>query len=157
MRPLLLLLVVLSRAVMLAQPASSPLSDWSRLQNLTPGSRIVITDNRGPLLNVLANRRYPCSVESITEDGIQCATFIGGFWVGRSVIREVHLPDGGKTILRGMAIGTAAGAGLAAIPHDGTTSDAGSRAALGGIFGFFFGWFIASLFHPVGHLLYQQI
>ena len=143
---------------MLAQPASLPLSDWTRLQNLTPGSRIVITDERGPLLNLLANRRYPCSVESVTEDGIECGTFIGGFWVDRSAIRQVNLPDGGKTILRGMAIGTAAGAGLAAIPQNGNTIDAGSRAAYGGFLGFFMGWFIAAVFfHPVGHLLYQQI
>ena len=158
MRTLILVLFLLSRAAMLAQsqshPQALPMTDWSRVETLAPGTHIVITNDLRFPLGPFSSRKASCTLDIVTPDGLGCASIMGTVWFSRAGIAQVHLTDHGKGVLIGSAIGAAIGATIT-IPNSDATN-AGSRALYGGLLGLFLGLIIALGIHPAGQLLYDQ-
>ncbi len=141
MRMVLVLMLLLSSASLLAQS-----SDWSNVEAVAPGTRLIIT----------THRRLACVVDGVSEGGIACAFNSRTFWIDRSRINQVHLHRTGKGVLIATTVGAAAGGSLAAVA-DGDPIEKGTRVLAGGALGGFVGFLVGHSFdRSDGQLLYRR-
>ena len=80
--------------------ASSTHADWSRVQALKPGTKVLLD---------ASTRHGSCTILVVTADDLTCSSGIQPH-VLRANIRAIKLPHRGRSVLIGAAAGGAAGA-----------------------------------------------
>src|SRR5260370_7639101 len=102
-------------ALLFGSNAQAQSGDWQAVQNLKPGSYILVK----------AQHRYRCSVEAATNEGLICqghlprSLRVSTLIISRSEIRELRMlphPNQAKDALIGAGIGAGAAALLARTP-----------------------------------------
>jgi hypothetical protein len=138
-------------ALLFESSAHAQTGDWQAVENLRTSSYILVK----------TQRRYRCSVESVTEDNLICVTHLPRssrlfvLTIPRSEIREVRLlphPDQAEDARIGAVIGAGAGAIANA---SATTGPRGANALFGGLAGAGLGALIGA-FVPVFQVAFQR-
>jgi hypothetical protein len=131
--------------------AQAQTGDWQAVQNLKPGSRILVK----------AQHRYLCSMEGATDDELVCeghqprSLRLSTLTIPRSEIQEVRMlpqPNQAKDAWIGAAIG--AGAGATAAASNSRTSR-GANAFFGALAGAGFGALVGAMV-PVFQVIFRH-
>ncbi len=138
-------------ALLFGSNAQAQSGDWQAVQNLKPGSYILVK----------AQHRYRCSVEAATNEGLICqghlprSLRVSTLIISRSEIRELRMlphPNQAKDALIGAGIGAGA---AALVAGTGSRSYAGVNAFFGGLNGAAGGALVGGMV-PIFQVIFQR-